>query len=437
MGILQKSARIKQSLLIAGLALVFVAVQLLPVSPARSQSTLNIAAVVNDEIISVYDLSQRILLVIQFSNIPNTSQNQQRIAPDVLRRLIMEKLRLQEAKRLGIEPSENEIQSSMAELEKRNNIPPGQMNALLEQGGIDPETLKQQIVADLVWVDIVRSLFRRLVSVSDQEVDDALAKVRADAGKPEYRVAEIFLAYDEKTRSEVEQVAQRIHAQLGAGASWPQMAQSFSESASAANGGDLGWNLPSDLGATLGGVISRLEPGQISSPITTDDGVYILLLRDKRVAKGIESAAEDITLSIHQLHLAVPQNADATLVSQATANASNLAASAKDCEAFDRISKSEGSPSSGFLGQFKIGQLNPQLRNMVQPLKVNESSQPLRTTDGVIVLMVCSRESGSEDDPIAAARADIERRILNRRMGRLAAQHEDKLRRQAFIDIRL
>lgn len=437
MGILQKSSRIRRNVLVAGFALAFAVAHFLPTFPARSQATLNIAAVVNDEIISVYDLSQRILLVIHFSNMQNTLENQQRIAPDVLRRLITEKLRLQEAKHLGIEISEDEIQKALAEFEKRNNIPPKQVMTMLEQRGIDPESLKQQITADLVWIDIVRSLFRRLVSVSEQEVDDILAKMRANAGKQEYRVAEIFLAYDEKPRNEVEQVAQRIHAQLGNGSNWPQIAQSFSESASAANGGDIGWNLASDLGNGLGDVIARLEPGQISLPIPVDDGVYILMLRDKRVAKGLDSTAENITLGIHQLHLSIPPNADANLVAQTTNNASTLAASASDCEAFGRISESEGSPSSGFLGQFKLEQLNPQLRSMVQTLNVNQSSQPLRTADGVIVLMVCSRESEGQSDPVAAAREEIERRLLNRRMERLAGQHEDKLRRQAFIEIRL
>ncbi|WNK01558.1 peptidylprolyl isomerase [Thalassospiraceae bacterium LMO-JJ14] len=432
-----KPMRLKQFFLIAALLFACTAQQFIAVSAARSQDTLNIAAIVNDDVISVYDLSQRILMVITFSQIPNTPQNQQRIAPDVLRRLIIEKLRMQEAKRLQIEAPESEIQRSIAEIEKRNNIPPGQMNAALERVGIDPESLRQQVIADIVWGDIVRSLFSRLVSVSDQEVEDVLAKMRADAGKPEYHVAEIFLAYDEKPRSEVEQVAQRIHAQLGAGASWPQMAQNFSESASAVNGGDLGWNLASDLGAVLGGVVSRLEPGQMSSPITTDDGVYILLLRNKRIAKGIEASPEDITLGIHQLHLTIPQNADPKTITDTTMQATQLAQSAENCDAFSRISKSEGSEHSGFLGKFKLDQLNPQLKAMVRSLNVDQASQPLRTADGVIVLMVCSRESGGQEDPIAAARGNIRLRILNRRIARMAAQHEDKLRRQAFIDIRL
>jgi len=404
---------------------------------AHSQGALKIAAVVNDEVVSVYDLSQRILLVIAFSNLPNTPQNQQRIAPDVLRRLIIEKLRMQEAKRLEIEVPEEAVRRSIADLEKQRNIPPGKMDEALAQKGIDPETLRQQVLAELAWIDIVRALFRRLVSVSEQEVDDVLEKMRNDAGKAEYLLAEIFLAYDEKPRSEVEQVAQRLHAQLGAGASWPEIAQNFSESASAEAGGDLGWNLAEDLGPVLGGVVSRLKPGQMSSPITTDDGVYLLLVRDKRVAKGIEAKEDDLTLGIHQLHLAIPPNAEPQMIAEATAKARELASSADTCEAFASIAKSAGSDRSGFLGKFKLDQLNPQFRSMVETLNVNEISQPLRTADGVIVLMVCSRESKGTEDPIAAARQDIERRILNRRLARMAAQHEEKLRRQAFIDIRL
>lgn len=405
--------------------------------PVHAQATLNIAAVVNEDVISIYDLSQRILMVIALSNLPNTADTHHKIAPDILRRLIVEKIRLQEAKRLEIQVPEEAIRNSISNLERQNNLPAGGMDQFLSSRGIDPDTLKQQLNAELSWIDVVRTLFRRLVTVSEQEIDDVIAKMKADAGKTEYLVAEIFLAYDEKPRNEVEMVAQRIHAELGAGASWQQMAQNFSESASASNSGELGWNLASDLGPVIGGVLTRLEPKQISSPITTDDGVYIILLREKRIAKGLEAEPEDVTLGIQQLHLDVAGNADSQTVTRLMTKAKQLASSVDTCQAFESIAKSEGSPSSGFLGNLKLSQLNPQLRSMVQSLQVGESSQPFRTADGIIVLMVCERETQGQKDPLAEARNDIETRILNQRLSRMASQHEEKLRRQAFIDIRL
>ncbi len=407
------------------------------VNYAYSQATLNIAAVINDEVVSIYDLSQRIDLVVLFSNLPNTPETHQRIAPGILRKLIREKLHLQEAARIGIEVPEAAIQNSISIIENSNNVPVGGMKSMLESRGIDIETLRQQVRAELAWIDVVRTLFRRLVTVSEQEVEDVLNKTRANAGKPEYLVAEIFLAYDEKPRSEVEQVAQRIYAQIGAGASWPQIAQNFSESASAQNGGDLGWVLADDLGAVLSGVLSQLKPGQISSPITTDDGVYLLLVRDKRIASDIAPTNADVKVGIHQLHLALPENASASLIADTMNKARTLAASTATCPAFANLAKSEGSERSGFLGEFDLDQLNPQFKSMVQSLEVGGVSQPFRTADGVIVLMVCSRQSEGGVDPVAAARERIERDILNERLSRMAAQHEEKLRRQAFIEIRL
>lgn len=404
---------------------------------AHSQETLNIAAVINDEVVSIYDLSQRINLVVLFSNLPNTPETHQRVAPSILRRLIIEKLHLQEAKRIGIEVPEAAIQNSISIIETSNNVPVGGMKSMLDSRGIDIETLRQQVRAELAWIDVVRALFRRITTVSEQEVEDVLDKIRTNAGKTEYLVAEIFLAYDEKSRSEVEQVAQRIYAQIGAGASWSQIAQNFSESASAQKGGEIGWVLADDLGAVLSGVVPQLNAGQASSPITTDDGVYILLMRDKRIASDIAASDAKVKIGIHQLHMALPENANARAITETTNKARALAASTTACPAFASLAKSEGSESSGFLGEFDLDKLNLQFKNMVQSLEVGGVSQPFRTADGVIVLMVCSRQSQGGVDPIAAARERIEREILNERLSRMASQHEEKLRRQAFIEIRL
>lgn len=405
--------------------------------PAESQATLNIAAVVNDEVISVYDLSQRILLVVTLSNLPNTQQTHQQIAPDVLRRLIVEKLRLQEAKRLEIEVPDGAIQQAKDDIAQKHGIPAGKMDEALESQGIDPQTLTQQIRAELSWIETVRALFRRLVSISDQEVDDRLAQMRANAGKTEYLLAEIFLAYDGKPRAEVETFARQLRDEIVRGASWQQLAQNFSQSASAQQGGDIGWNLAEDLDPALRTLVKNMRPDEPSMPIAAEDGVYLLLLRETRTAKGIEVDDSDIRLGIQQLHMDIPDNASPQTVAEITQKATELASSAETCKALDSIASVEASPSSGYLGEFNLSEINTQMRSMVENLQVNDISQPLRTSNGVIVLMVCSRQIKGGTDPIAAAREKIEREILNRRLSRMADQHEEKLRRQAFIDIRL
>ena len=402
-----------------------------------SAQSINIAAVVNDDVISIFDLSQRIGLIITFSNLPNTPETQQRIAPDVLRRLIVEKLHLQEAERLEIEVSEDDIANAIRNMEKKSDIPPNGMEAFLKSRGLDIYTLEQQFRAEQAWVRVVGNLFRRLVTISEQEVEDVLDAERAKAGKPQYLTAEIFLAFDEKPASEVQQVANRIHEQIAAGASWPQMAQNFSEAATAAQSGDMGWNTAADLGPDIGPVVAQLQPGQITPPLTTEDGVHIVLLRDQRTARGFEKGAADVTVGLHQLHVAIPPGSDPLTVSEITARTKSLAEGAANCESFSGLGESQGSELSGYLGEFSLDKLNPQFRSMVEALQPNQISQPLRTDNGVIVLMVCSRSTAEGGDPIAEAREKIRLQLLNERLSRMARQHEDKLRREAFIDIRL
>ena len=400
--------------------------------------TLNIAAVVNEDLITVYDLAQRISLVIAFSNLPDTVQTRQRIAPSALRKLISEKIRMQEAKRLEIKIDDNEIDKRVAEIERGNGLPPGGLEKFFQSRNIDMETLRMQIRSDLTWIDVVNRLFRGLVSVSDREVDDEVAKIQANAGKTEYLLSEIFLAYDGKARADVMQAAERIRQQLVEGASWPQMAQNFSENASAQRDGDVGWNQIGILPPAVGTAVAGMSKGQLSNPISTDEGVYLMLLRDTRVAQGIpEASDEKVRVELHQLHLPVPPGSDAQAASTVMTRAQQLVSGIDNCPAFDAVANAQGSSLSGALGTFELGSLSPQIRSLVQSVPSGGMSQPMRTDNGVIIMMVCSRDTETAKDPMTMLRDEINRRLLNEQLNRLAEQHEDKLRRQAFIDIRI
>jgi len=429
------------TMFVALIAMAFFAVTAISAGPSRAQmpaqSSMNIAAIVNDDLITVYDLVQRISLVIAFSNLPNTPQVRQRIAPDVLRRLIAEKLRLQEAKRLEVEIPQERIDAAMSDVEKNNKLPPGGLENFLKSRGIDKDTLEQQLRADLTWVQTVTALFRGLVSVSDQEIDDELRKQQEAAGKTEYLVSEIFLSFDGQSPAEVEQQAQSLIQQLRSGADWASLAQNFSQSASADDGGVLGWNRAEQLNPAVVAHLDRMEPGQISPPTRTDDGIYIMLLRNKRVSNGItgEPGKEEVTLQ--QLHLPIAPGADEGTVAQIMSRAQQLAAGATDCAGLDQIAKADGGPLSGNLGTFDVNSLNPQMKQLIANVPVGKTSQPMRTTNGVIVMMVCARVSEQPQDPAQKARKEIRIRLLNEKLNRLATQHEQKLRLQSFIDVRL
>src|SRR4030081_840756 len=104
--------------------------------PAGGAPQLGIAAVVNDEVISVFDLVSRVRMVMISSNIADTPETRQRIAPQVLRSLIDEKLQLQEAKRQSVTATDEELNKGLEQIEKQNNMRSGQLNEFLKARGL-------------------------------------------------------------------------------------------------------------------------------------------------------------------------------------------------------------------------------------------------------------------------------------------------------------
>lgn len=414
------------------------AVAIAVATPSRSDAqSMNIAAIVNEDLITVYDLYQRISLVIAFSNMQDAPQVRQRLAPDVLRRLISEKLRTQEAKRLEVTIPDERVAASLQEIERNNKMPPGGLDQFLNAKGIDKNSLEDQIRTDLMWVQTVTRLFRGLVSVSDQQIEDEIQKIQANAGKPEYLLSEIVLAFDDKSVGEVAAEAERLTQQLKAGASWDALARTFSQSASADDAGLIGWQRAEMLPPPVAAVVARLQPGQVSNPVRTDDGYYIVLLRNVRTAEGIAASKGAERVTLHQLQLPVPPGADAQRVADITGQAQTLAHGAADCTAFDAAAKANGGPLSGPLGTFDTASLSPQIKELIANVPVNGASQPMRTSDSVVVMMVCARESDQGNDPLQKKREEIRVGLLNEQLNRLALQHEQKLRLQSFIDVRL
>lgn len=409
--------------------------------PARAQQdALGIAAVVNEQAISAYDLRNRLDLVIDTSNLPDQPQVRERILPQVLRNLIDERLKMQEARRLGIKVSDAEVEARIHDIERRNNMPAGGMANFLANGGIDPITLDNQVRADLAWLEVIRQLFAPQVTISDREVDDAIAAIEKNAGKPEYLVSEIFLPIDDPANEgDVTQLVNRLVQQLQQGASFSALAQNFSQSPTAAQGGDMGWIRPEVMGDKLASALSQMSEGQLAGPIRTDEGFYILALRGRRTAPSLGGDQDSgVKVTMRQLHLAVANDATAAEVADVSERAKELTGTAENCEQFKETAAQNGSGLSGSLGTVETSKLPEELRRRVGNLAANQTTEPIRTADGVIVIMVCQREGG------APARAQLEEQrdrvramLLNERLSVRARQHLRNLRRSAFIDIRI
>ena len=168
-------------LLVFGLALALFQVS----TPSRAQDALGIAAVVNNKVISAYDLGMRLSLVMVFSGLPDTIETRNRMGPQVLQTLVEDELKRQEAARLKIIASEKEIQSTITTLEKDNRMKKGGLKTYLSRRGIEISILSKKIKADLVWRKLINIRYSPTVIINDEEIEEVVAEMKKNEGKPE------------------------------------------------------------------------------------------------------------------------------------------------------------------------------------------------------------------------------------------------------------
>jgi peptidyl-prolyl cis-trans isomerase SurA len=398
---------------------------------AASAQETRIAAVVNDEIITLGDVSARLQLVMRSSNTPDTPENRKRLSSQILRTLIDEKLQMQEAKRLGMNVTQAEINSSLANLEQRNNMPAGGLDDYLKRQGIPKNSLVDQLTAVLAFGKVVRNRVSQDVSVSDEEVSEAMARLQAEEGKPQYRVSEIFLAIDNPSQEDdVRKTADRIIEQIRGGANFFAVAQQFSQSPTAAVGGDIGWVTASQVSSLIGEALQKMNPGEMSYPIRMPAGFYILYLVDR---KTLGAANPDQTsLSLVEVVFALPQGAPDADRQKVEAQAKAVSDTAKSCGEMTRVAKEQAPQLSRQIAQVRAGELPPDLRKPILALKIAEPSKPLPMSGGIGVVMVCQRQ----DPPGLPTRDEVQESIARERFDTLARRYLRDLRREAFVDIR-
>ena len=405
-----------------------------PVSGGRAEDIMRIAAVVNTEVISVYDLIARLHLIVASSNLPDSPELRQRLAPQVLRGLIDERLKLQEAKRLNIKVNDDEFNGAIADIERRNNIPAGSFKEFLAARGIDAATVFEQVRSSIAWGKVVQQRIRPRIEITDDEVRETMDRVRANANQPRYALSEIFLAVDTPEQEDsVRSGAERILEQINKGANFGTIARQFSQSATAAVGGDMGWIEEGQLDTELDNALRKMQPGQIAGPIRTAGGYFILALRDKRVPSAAGTNANDVTVSLAQVFLSYPAKATPAQVESQKKLATTISQTATDCNDMQKLSRESGATSGGLIRNVKVGSLAEPLRPAAVSLAIGKASEPIETKDGVVVLMVCER-AGDATLP----KTDEVRETLGRqRMESLANRYLRDLRRAAFLDVRV
>lgn len=397
---------------------------------AHSQDQQRIVALVNDEVISLRDVTQRTRAIMATARLPNSPEVLRAVREQAMRSLIDERLQMQEAKRRGISVQQQDVDKAIGVIERQLGIPAGRFEEFAERSGVDPNALISQVRAELTWARMIRARLMATVTISDAEIDEAIAKLRSSAGQIEELISEILIPVDNPDQEEPQrQTALRIIEQLRAGASFPALARQFSRGTTAANGGEVGWVQRGTLPEEVETVVAGLKKGEISEPIRTVGGYQIVLLRDRR--QIAMPGAEETKVTLKQILLPLPQNAKTEEVQSAMSLAQTVRSEIRSCDDVERIAEKLKAPGSGSLGTLRLGDLPEAFRQAVSALDVNQTSQPIQTPRAVHLFTLCGKEETNAFD-----REQIRQTLLLRRAELLAQRYIRELRRDATIEFR-
>lgn len=397
-----------------------------------AQETQGIAAVVNDEVVSRRDLENRINLFVVTANLENQPDVRQRLAPEVLRTLIADALKRQEARRLNIVVKREDVDNAIAQVAAQLKISPAEVPDYLERRGARMATLIEQIETEIAWQKTVSRSAASEAVISEDEIDQELQRQRERPSGPEYRVAEIFLPIENRLdESKVQTLAQRLIEELRHGATFPTLARNFSQGSTASTGGDLGWLRHGDLEPELDHYLDELEPGELIGPVRTPAGFHLMLMIEKR--RGGETAGAPVKFDILQVFAPLPAKAPEPEIMAQVNALRGLSNGATSCQ--DVISRNGtlATPFRTNTSAMESSDMPADLRRIVMPLRAGETAPPVRVANGLLMLMVCQRSEMKED---ASARAAIQQRLEQQRFAEVARRLLRELRRSAVIDVR-
>lgn len=270
------------------IVLAILACVLLAPLPARAQTT--IVAVVNGEPITNYDVAQRERLL-------RLTGERGNLREAALEELIDESIQLKAATTSRVHVTDKEVENAFAEIAKRVKMSPSQLSGVLGQQGVNPETLKDRLRAQIAFGRLVRARFQYSGVVSEQDLVAALLKDEArektiDAAL--YDLQRVVIALPE------EPSADRMARARARAEELRRKFTSCSQGIEMAKGTrnvvvqPFGRRLQSDLAPNVLEALDGVPVGRLSTPVETPRGLVLFAVCDKQTVRSTNAAMKEL-----------------------------------------------------------------------------------------------------------------------------------------------
>lgn len=379
--------------------------------PAAAQNPFAPRVVVNDRVITNYEVSQRALFLELF-NTPGDLQE------EALERLIEERLQLFAAERMGIRPGEEAIEAGMAEFAARAEMSTEEFVQAIGEIGVAEESFREFVTAGVAWREVVRQRFGGRVNITGAEVDRAMS-MTAFRGSVRVLLSEIILPAVPEFVEQSRELAAQI-TQIRSIDAFADAAREYSAADSAGRGGRIDWvpleNLPDEVRPML----LAMQPGEVTPPIPTGNAIILFQLR------GVERSdtLPPESIAVEYARAIIPGTG-----AEAQSEIARLRDGADTCRDLAGMIPAQPEERFEFVNT-SLAQVPADVALELAKLDEWEISTNLRQGDATVLLMLCARTPGSDLRP---SRQQMDERLTNERVERLAQGYLEELRANAHI----
>lgn len=398
----------------------------------------HIVAVVNDEVITQVELTDRLELALRQLRQQGTSlPPRNELERQMLERMIIDKLQLQHAREIGLHVDDAQLEQTLQRIATNNHMSMEQFRETLQRDGIPFANFREEIRNEMTIARVREREVDNRIVVSEGEIDNFLNSQATGSGNQEYEVSHILLRLPEGATPEQIQRTQAkaddIYRRLQAGEDFAQMAAAYSDAPDGLRGGSLGARPLDRMPGIFAEAVVKLAPGQLAPILRSSNGFHIV----KLLAKGGATVPPQVQQT-HARHILIKVN---ELVSNAEAKRrlDDLHERLKNGAKFEELARlfsQDGSAAKGGdLGWLYPGDTVPDFERVMDQLAPGEISVPIRSPFGYHLVQVLERrmQDVSDERKRAAAREALKERKLDEAYQDWLRQERDR----AYVDIRL
>jgi len=396
-----------------------------------------IVAVVNDGIILDSELETDLIRVRDRLQREDRDVPPESVLRDrVLEELVLEKIQLQRAEQRGISVDDQAVNEALSNMASNYGTDIAGLRQRYEKDGMPFERVREDVRKQLIVSRLRQRVVASQVQVSEQELDDFMARVeRASDQRTEYRLRHILIGLpSDASTDEVAETRKRAESvieQLRSGADFGTVATRVSDGPRALEGGDLGWRRGAELPGLFVDALEGMDTGEIAGPLRSPNGFHVLELVDRR-----GGSAETITES-HARHILLKDDGEGDQPRQELqALRRRIKAGADFGELAKAYSEDQATaPKGGDLGWFGPDDMSPAFQQVVDSLQPGQVSEPFRSPYGWHLVKLIERRE--RRDAGEYRRSQARRTLYKRQVEEQTQRWLRKLRDEAYVDIRL